>query len=225
MSESGHNSGIAAQQLKHLVERIERLTEEKQAIQKDVAEVYAECEAFGYDKKIVRKVVQIREMDAAKRQEEEALLDLYMSALGMMPADQPRAKVSRVHSTTADSGPGAPGVARSDSLTLDAGAAVRYAPDPSCKPGGATLASPGEASETATDKPEPSGASTELPPSPESVPDGAGVGSVAPPATHSLEVVPADAGADPLAQHKRPALAPGHDDLQIPAFLDRRAQR
>lgn len=84
MTTIGHN-GAAPMQLRSLVERIERLNNEKAAIQADIAEVYAECKAFGFDKKIVRKCVQIRAQDSAQRQEEEAILDLYLSALGMTP--------------------------------------------------------------------------------------------------------------------------------------------
>lgn len=83
----GHNStpaGVARDQLKAIIERVERLEEEKAAISGDIKEVYAEAKANGFDTKTLRKVVALRKMDTAKRQEQEALLDLYMHALGML---------------------------------------------------------------------------------------------------------------------------------------------
>jgi uncharacterized protein (UPF0335 family) len=68
--------------LKRLIERIERLEEDKAAVGSDLKEVYAEAKGEGFDVKIVRKVVRLRGQDAAKRQEEEALIDLYISAIG-----------------------------------------------------------------------------------------------------------------------------------------------
>ena len=76
---------FAQGQLKSLVERIERLEEEKKAIAGDIREVYAEAKANGFDSKILRKVITIRKKDHAEREEEEALLSLYMNALGMVP--------------------------------------------------------------------------------------------------------------------------------------------
>ncbi len=78
-------SGIttsAPGKLKSLIERIERLEEDKAAVASDLKEVYAEAKGEGFDVKIVRKVVRLRKQDVAKRQEEEALLDLYLSAIG-----------------------------------------------------------------------------------------------------------------------------------------------
>ena len=75
--------GIAADQLRSFVERIERLEEEKAALSADVKEVYAELKSAGFDAKIVRQVIRLRKMDRAEFQEQEALLDIYMSALGM----------------------------------------------------------------------------------------------------------------------------------------------
>ena len=69
-------------QLKSIVERIERLEEEKKTIAGDIKEVYAEAKANGFDTKILRKVVRLRKQDKAKRLEEEALIDLYLSAIG-----------------------------------------------------------------------------------------------------------------------------------------------
>lgn len=75
-------------QLKSFVERIERLEEERKALSTDINEVYAETKAFGFDAKIIRKVVKLRAMDAAEREEEATLVDLYMNALGMTPLEE-----------------------------------------------------------------------------------------------------------------------------------------
>ena len=72
----------AGGKLKSLVERIERLEEDKAAVASDLKEVYAEAKGEGFDTKIMRKVVRLRKQDKAKRQEEEAILDLYLSAIG-----------------------------------------------------------------------------------------------------------------------------------------------
>ncbi len=75
--------GVTAQgKLKSLVERIERLEEDKAAVANDLKEVYAEAKGEGFDTKILRKVIRLRKADSAKRQEEEALIDLYISAIG-----------------------------------------------------------------------------------------------------------------------------------------------
>ena len=68
--------------LKSIVERIERLEEDKVAVANDLKEVYAEAKGEGFDTKIIRKVIRLRKQDTAKRQEEEALIDLYISAIG-----------------------------------------------------------------------------------------------------------------------------------------------
>lgn len=68
--------------LRSLVERIENLERDKQDVMSDIKEVFAEAKGEGYDVKILRKVIRIRKQDKAKRQEEEAILDLYLSALG-----------------------------------------------------------------------------------------------------------------------------------------------
>jgi uncharacterized protein (UPF0335 family) len=75
-------NGAAQGRLKTLVERIERLEEDKAAISGDLKEVYLEAKGEGFDVKILRKVIRLRKQDTAKRQEEEALLDLYLSAIG-----------------------------------------------------------------------------------------------------------------------------------------------
>lgn len=68
--------------LRSIIERLERLEEDKQAVMADMKEVFAEAKGEGYDVKVLRKVIRIRKQDKAKRQEEEAILDLYLSALG-----------------------------------------------------------------------------------------------------------------------------------------------
>ncbi|GAD60656.1 MULTISPECIES: DUF2312 domain-containing protein [Brevundimonas] len=68
--------------LRTIIERLERLEEDKQAIMADMKEVFAEAKGEGYDVKTLRKVIRIRKLDKAKRQEEEAILDLYLAALG-----------------------------------------------------------------------------------------------------------------------------------------------
>lgn len=75
-------NSTAQGQLKAILERIERLEEDKAAVMADLKEVYAEAKGNGFDTKIIRKVVRIRKQDKAKRQEEEALVDLYLSAIG-----------------------------------------------------------------------------------------------------------------------------------------------
>ena len=77
--------GIAAGQLRAFVERIERLEEEKKALSGDIKEVYAEAKGNGFDTKILRKVISVRKLEDAERQEQESLLELYMAALGMVP--------------------------------------------------------------------------------------------------------------------------------------------
>lgn len=76
-------ANFAKDQLKSLVERVERLEEEKTALAGDIREVYAEAKGQGFDTKIMRAVVRIRKLDSNEREEQDALLDLYLSALGM----------------------------------------------------------------------------------------------------------------------------------------------
>ena len=75
-------NATAQGQLKSLIERIERLEQEKSEIAEQIKEVKAEAKGNGFDVKIINKVVRIRKQDRAKRQEEEAILDLYLSAIG-----------------------------------------------------------------------------------------------------------------------------------------------
>jgi len=74
---------IAADELRLLIERIERLEEEKKAIADDVKDVYGEAKARGYDTKTIRTIVRLRKMEKNDRQEAEALLDTYKAALGI----------------------------------------------------------------------------------------------------------------------------------------------
>ncbi|MCB1383958.1 MAG: DUF2312 domain-containing protein [Notoacmeibacter sp.] len=74
---------VAAGQLRALIERIERLEEEKKTIADDIKEVYAEAKGNGFDTKALRTIIRLRKQDANERAEAEAVLDLYMAALGM----------------------------------------------------------------------------------------------------------------------------------------------
>ena len=74
--------GIAGGRILSLIERIEHLEEEIKALTEGKKEIFAEAKGEGFDVKIIRKVVRLRKQDTAKRQEEEALLDLYLSAIG-----------------------------------------------------------------------------------------------------------------------------------------------
>jgi len=75
--------GVAADRLRSLIERIERLEEEKAALAADVREIYSEAKADGFDTKVMRQIVRLRKMDSGDRAEQEAILDLYKSALGL----------------------------------------------------------------------------------------------------------------------------------------------
>ncbi|HEY8579375.1 MAG TPA: DUF2312 domain-containing protein [Beijerinckiaceae bacterium] len=78
------SSAVNASHLRAFIERIEKLEEEKRAIAGDVKDVYAEAKGNGFDSKIIRKIVTMRRMDRDKRREEEEILDLYLTALGMV---------------------------------------------------------------------------------------------------------------------------------------------
>ena len=77
-------TNVAADELRAFIERIERLEEEKKTISDDVKDVYGEAKSRGYDVKVLRKIVSIRKQDQNERQEQDAILDLYMQALGMV---------------------------------------------------------------------------------------------------------------------------------------------
>ena len=79
--------GVAGPQLKAFIERIERLSEEIKGLQDDVKDIYAEAKGNGFDVKVMRKVISLRKRDQAEREEEEAILDLYLQALGMIPGE------------------------------------------------------------------------------------------------------------------------------------------
>ncbi len=76
--------GIAADALRSYIERIERLEEEKKALADDIKDIYGEAKSTGFDVKIIRQIVRLRKMNESDRQEQEALLDLYTHALGMI---------------------------------------------------------------------------------------------------------------------------------------------
>lgn len=76
-------SGVARDRLKSFIERVERLEEEKKAITDDMKEVFAEAKGEGFDIKVIRMIIKIRKQDSNERAEQEAILDLYLHALGM----------------------------------------------------------------------------------------------------------------------------------------------
>jgi len=79
----GNAQTVAAGQLRSILERIERLTEERQAYADDIKDVYAEAKGTGFDVTAIRTLIRLRKMDEDERQERESILDLYKSALGM----------------------------------------------------------------------------------------------------------------------------------------------
>jgi len=83
MPDGQADKGISAQRLKSFIQRIERLEEEKKTMGADIREVYSEAKSSGFDAKIMRKVIALRKLDTAERQEQEALLQVYIDAIGM----------------------------------------------------------------------------------------------------------------------------------------------
>lgn len=83
MSEIGHNSGVAGDELRQFIERIERVDEEIASMREDRKEIFAELKGRGYDAKTVRRILRLRKKDHSEIQEEKALLDLYASAVGL----------------------------------------------------------------------------------------------------------------------------------------------
>ncbi|MEI6729687.1 MAG: DUF2312 domain-containing protein [Pseudomonadota bacterium] len=77
--------GIAVDQLRSIIERVEKLEEEKANISSDIKDVFAEAKGNGFDVKILRQIIRLRKKDAAEREEEESILDTYKRALGMEP--------------------------------------------------------------------------------------------------------------------------------------------
>jgi uncharacterized protein (UPF0335 family) len=86
--------GVAGERLKSLIERIERLEEEKRALSEDIKEVFAEAKGAGFDPKIMRQIIRIRKRDQDDIDEEETLLDVYKRALGMLPDSPPQAQAA-----------------------------------------------------------------------------------------------------------------------------------
>lgn len=74
---------VAADQLKALIERIEKLEEEKRELSEDIKDVYGEAKGNGFDVKVLRKIISMRKLDKDERMEQDAIMELYMSALGM----------------------------------------------------------------------------------------------------------------------------------------------
>jgi len=83
MSADTEVGGIAADRLRSIVERVERLEEEKKALSSDVKDIMAEAKSAGFDVKVIRQVIRIRQQEPAEVEEQETLMDLYRRALGM----------------------------------------------------------------------------------------------------------------------------------------------
>lgn len=79
------SGGIAADQLKSIIGRVEKLEEEKTGIAADIRDVFAEAKGNGFDTKAIRTIIKMRKMDASEREEQETILDTYLHALGMLP--------------------------------------------------------------------------------------------------------------------------------------------
>lgn len=97
MSEIGHNSAVnqdTAKRLLSIIERIERLEEEKKALSEDVKDIFKEAKSAGFDAPTIRLLIKHRAEDAAKREEREALLQTYLAALGQL-ADTPLGKAAQ----------------------------------------------------------------------------------------------------------------------------------
>lgn len=93
MAKTNRVGGIAVDQLRSIIERIEKLEEEKTAIGADIKDVFAEAKGNGFDVKALRSIVRLRKMDASEREEQETILDTYRRALGMLPEldeDEPK---------------------------------------------------------------------------------------------------------------------------------------
>lgn len=85
MVKKAKTGGIAADQLRSIVERIERLEEEKSGIAADIRDVFAEAKGNGFDVKALRQIVKLRKIEESERDEQEHILDTYRRALGMLP--------------------------------------------------------------------------------------------------------------------------------------------
>ena len=82
------SDNLAKEQLKAFVERIEKLEEEKKGISDDIKDVYTEAKGNGFDVPALRAIVRLRKIDPQEREQQEGILDTYMAALGMLPAEQ-----------------------------------------------------------------------------------------------------------------------------------------
>jgi uncharacterized protein (UPF0335 family) len=83
MSDVGHNS-VSKDQLRSIIERIEQREEEKKVVADDIKDIYSEAKGNGYDVKALRTIVRMRKQDAGERAEQDAILETYMNALGML---------------------------------------------------------------------------------------------------------------------------------------------
>lgn len=83
MSDDTEVGGIAAERLRSIIERVERLEEEKKALSSDIKDIMAEAKSAGFDVKVIRQVIRIRKQEPAEVEEMETLLDLYRRAMGM----------------------------------------------------------------------------------------------------------------------------------------------
>ncbi|MDR3531944.1 MAG: DUF2312 domain-containing protein [Rhodopila sp.] len=77
------SGGVAVDRLRSLVERIERLEEERKALGSDIKDIYAEAKSAGFDPKVLKQLIRIRKQEAAEVEEQETMLDIYRRALGM----------------------------------------------------------------------------------------------------------------------------------------------
>lgn len=84
---------FATGQLKSIVERVERLEEEKKNTSEDIKQVFSEAKANGFDTKVLKKIIALRRKSEEARTEEASMIDLYMSALGMIPAEEEESDV------------------------------------------------------------------------------------------------------------------------------------
>lgn len=83
MTEPGHNSGnVAGERLRSIVERIERLEEERKALAQDIKDIYTEAKSASFDVKVIRQLIRLRKLEPAEVEEQESLLDLYRRAIG-----------------------------------------------------------------------------------------------------------------------------------------------
>lgn len=89
MTKIGHNKpragGVAVDQLKSIISRVEKLEEEKSGIAADIRDVFAEAKGNGFDVTAIRKILKLRKKEPSEREEEQTILDTYMNALGMLP--------------------------------------------------------------------------------------------------------------------------------------------